>query len=603
MEILQQKRALDVLYDLFALRPGKTQYVKNGPQKIPFVKSKNDNIMPLPTAAPESLGMKSREILKLFQNLDRDRDVNLHTLIIMRHGKLAAEISWKPYSADMWHCTHSMCKTLTAVAVGILIDEEKLSLDTPIIDFFPDVKRAPFQKYKNITVDHLLSMSSGVSFSEVGSVTDEDWTKGFFESAVKFEPGTEFAYNSMNSYLLSAIVTVITGETLSEFLAKRLFAPLGITNYHWESSPTGITKGGWGLYLLPHDMAKFGSLILSRGVWRGRRIVSEEWISKMCEKTFDTPPAMGRYGYARHIWCGARKGSVNCNGLFGQNITVYPDLDAVVVTTGAVDSLFQTCKMSDIIEEFFKNDDNFSSSPMPLDRDGERELAEFCRERSLYPEKENEQSNGQSFFGRLFRRKDKESSSVPEFCRSQNGVKYTVLADNVSIIPIFCQLIQNNYDVGITSLGFSYDKDKDIFSLLIENGNSTRSVPVGFDKAEIFDYDLNGELFTLGVTGRLTENEDGTPTLKIRIACLEIAAERNIKIFFESDDTVTVKWSETPGRKLILDAFDHFMKPTLERPIIGAIAAKTDGDYLLYRLDRVIEPVTQGKKAVSDKKD
>lgn len=595
MEIIQQKRALEVIYDLFALRPGKTQYVKTGPQKIPFPGGFIQH-SPLPRVAPEAVGMKSGDIKKLFEKLTSDEEVNLHTLMILRHGKIAAEITCKPYSPNIWHCTHSMCKTVTALAVGMLIDEGKLREEDRIVDFFPDVKTAPFQKYKNITVKDLLTMSSGVSFSEVGSVTDEDWTKGFFESSVKFEPGSEFAYNSMNSYLLSAIVTVITGQKLTEYLTPRLFVPLGITTYFWESSPTGINKGGWGMYLLPEDMAKIGQFILNRGKWRGKRFVSEEWILKISEKTFDSPHIMGKYGYGRHVWCAGRKGSVNCNGLFGQNVTVYPDLDVVVVTTAAIDSMFQTCRMTEILEEYFLFDGNFSDSEHPMDEENEKSLRDFCRESSEY-KKVNDNVEKSGIIKRIFLKKEKEKvPTVPEFCRKLDGVEYSLKADNVSIIPLFCQLIQNNYDVGVETIGFSYNSLTDKFFITLKNNGKACTVPVGFGAAEYFDFNLNGEIFKLASIGVMTKNEDDVPTLKLRIPCLEVASERNIKIFFNKNGTITVKWSEIPGKKLIIDAVGEVVKPTLEKPIIGAIAAKTDSGYLLYRLDKAIEPTTTGNK-------
>lgn len=592
MEILQQKRALDVITDLFLLRPGKSQYVKTMPQKAPFPGGITQHA-PLPRRTPEEMGMESGGIEKLFLRLCEDEDVNLHSIMILRHGAVIAEMSRRPYSTRLWHVTHSVCKTVTVLAVGMLIDEGKLSLDDDVISFFPEVKTVPFSKYKSIKVDHLLSMSSGVSFAEIGSVTDEDWVRGFFESAVKFEPGSEFAYNSMNSYILSAIVTKLTGQTMSEFLLARLWSPLGITTYHWETCPKEITKGGWGLYLLPEDMAKLGELILHRGQWRGKRIVSEAWIGKMSEKTFDTPHDMGKYGYARHLWCGARPGSVVCNGLFGQNIIVYPDIDVVVVTTAANDALFQTCRMTDIIEEFFLCDRNFYSGKLPENKTAEESLRRFCRSMSEYePKKVNKKYVKRGLFGRIFA--EPTPPAVPDHCKRQSGKEYKLGAENVSLLPLLTQVIANNYDVGVDTVGFEYNEDTDKFTVVFTNSARTTRVPVGFDSAEYFDYNLNGEMYKLAVAAEMTKNEDNVPVLKLRVACLELAAERRIKIFFNRNGSITVKWSELPGRRLIIDAVGSVVKPALNKPILSAIAAKTDGDFLLYRLDRMIEPTTTG---------
>lgn len=595
MEILQQKRALDIIVDLFRLKPGKSQYVKTAPQKIPFPGGKIQHA-PLPRSTPEAEGMRSGDIEHLFNKLSSDGKVNLHTVTLLRHGKIIAEMAKKPYTTGMWHATHSMCKTVTSLAVGMLIDEGKLSLTDEIAGFFPEIKLTPFSKYKSITVYHLLTMSSGVSFAEVGSVTDEDWVRGFFESAVKFEPGTEFAYNSMNSYILSAIVTKLTGQTLSEYLAPRLWTPLGITTYHWESCPRGITKGGWGLYLLPEDMAKIGELIRRGGEWGGKRLVSREWVESLSEKTFDTPRFMGKYGYSRHAWCGCRRGSVVCNGLYGQNIMIYPDIDVVIVTTAANDALFQTCRMTDIIDDFFSRDGNFAAAPLPKDPKSEASLREFCRRAAEYDGAEGTKPKKWSFFGK---RTEPKASVVPEFCRRLDGNVYKLGAENVSIMPLLVQLVQNNYDVGVDTLSFEYSEARDTFAVLFGYNGRIVRVPVGFIEAARLDNNVNGEIYRLAITGEMAKNEDDVDVLKLRIACLELPAERRIKIFFNPDGNLTVKWSELPGRRLLLDLFDSFVKPTLNKPIIGAIAAKTDGDFLLYTLDRVIEPTVTATPVVA----
>ena len=145
--------------------------------------------------------------------------------------------------------------------------------------FFPDHINAFSKIFRPvITVENLLTMTSGVTFNESGIVSGNDWLGSFLNASVNGKPGTEFQYNSLNTYVLSAIVTKRTGETLTEYLTPRLFGPLGITKYYWETCPKGITKGGWGLFLCAEDMAKLGQLYLQRGKWNGQQLVSEYWI-------------------------------------------------------------------------------------------------------------------------------------------------------------------------------------------------------------------------------------------------------------------------------------------------------------------------------------
>ena len=151
-----------------------------------------------------------------------------------------------------------------------------------------------------VTVEHLLTMTSGVQFNEIGAISGNDWLNSFLNAPVSGKPGAAFQYNSMNTYVLSAIVTERTGMTLSEYLEPRLFQPLGITKYLWETCPKGITKGGWGLFLCPEDMAKLGQLYLQRGIWKGQQLVPEGWVEISTGKQVES--VEGTFGYGYQVW-------------------------------------------------------------------------------------------------------------------------------------------------------------------------------------------------------------------------------------------------------------------------------------------------------------
>lgn len=162
------------------------------------------------------------------------------------------------------------------------VSEGKLSLDTKIVDVFrKNVSLFGFIRQKDLTVRHLLTMTSGVSFNETGAISGNDWVKGYLEAFCHHEPGTYFEYNSMNTYMLSAIITEITGETMLDYLKPRLFAPLGITWVFWETCPKGKNKGGWGLFLCVEDMAKLGQLYLDGGKWKGQQVIPEDWYESL----------------------------------------------------------------------------------------------------------------------------------------------------------------------------------------------------------------------------------------------------------------------------------------------------------------------------------
>ena len=217
------------------------------------------------------------------------------------------------------------------MAIGLLIDEGKLSLDENIYNIFPGKVNPLIKIFRpEVTVRHLLTMTSGVTFNESGIVSGNDWLESYLNAPVSGKPGTEFQYNSLNTYVLSAIVSARTEMTLEEYLRPRLFEPLGITRYLWETCPKGITKGGWGLFICPEDMAKLGQLYLNHGIWHEKQIIPADWIRESTTKQVDS--IEGTYGYGYQIWMENRLNSFEFNGMLGQNVIVYPDLDMVIVT-------------------------------------------------------------------------------------------------------------------------------------------------------------------------------------------------------------------------------------------------------------------------------
>ena len=320
-------------------------------QKAPFPAGPEDA---LPRAAPESVGIRSGYLQSFLEQAAADRGENLHSLTVLRHGKVIAACSFAPFDRTVWHVTHSLCKTVTGLCAGILIGDGLLSPDERVADIFPE-KASPVARirWRGLLVRHLLNMTSGASINELASVTQTDWVRGFLDSVPQFEPGESFQYNSMNSYMLSAIICKKTGGTLTEFLQARLFGPMGIRDFHWETCPLGIEKGGWGLYLKQEDMAKLGLLVLQRGRWDGRALVPEGYIREMSRKQSEPPAEMSDDGYGWQCWLWARPGSILFNGLFGQNILVIPDLDMVIASNAGGDRMFGKSGYLSLCETYF----------------------------------------------------------------------------------------------------------------------------------------------------------------------------------------------------------------------------------------------------------
>ena len=287
----------------------------------------------------------------------RPDTIKLHSIMIVKHGEVVLERWMNGHSAEMPHVMHSVSKTFTATAVGLAINEGKLSLTDPVTKFFADKLPAePSDNLRAMTVRDLLTMTCGHDAEPNVRRDTADWVTGFLAWPVVHKPGEYYLYNSMGTYMLSAIVQQVTGEKLIDYLDTRLFQPLHIERPQWDESPQGISCGGWGLYLKTEDMAKMGQLFLQQGRWNGKQIVPAEWLKEMSSFQVPSAPSGTRFedlekagltkdnndwvqGYGYQMWI-CRHNAFRADGFAGQYIIVLPDRDAVLVLTTS-SSLYQ----------------------------------------------------------------------------------------------------------------------------------------------------------------------------------------------------------------------------------------------------------------------
>lgn len=557
-------------------------------------------------ATPESQGISSDLFAALLRELDASKDTEMHHFMALRHGKVICECNFAPYPKGMWHITHSMCKSITGMAIGMLIEEEKLKLDENIYDIFPDHTNAFSKIFRPvITVENLLTMTSGVTFNESGIVSGNDWLGSFLNASVNGKPGTEFQYNSLNTYVLSAIVTKRTGETLTEYLTPRLFGPLGITKYYWETCPKGITKGGWGLFLCAEDMAKLGQLYLQRGKWNGQQLVSEYWIEISTARHLKTQN--DTYGYGYQLWMEQRPGSFEYNGMLGQNVIIYPDMDMVLVTNAGNKEMFQDCIMLNIIRKYFPV--NYH----PADVLPENPLSYSLLKR-LCGELENGENNNRSTSLRggwkrnvVSRRKHSDKkysyrisaavdrpSDHHSFMRAVSGRTYIMEQQNIGIAPLFVQVFHNNMTDGISEISFTYDAGN--FYVSFTEGEVIHKLPVGFGRAADGCVDLHGEHYLVATLGEFARDENDIPVLKLEITFIEECVKRKVHIFFHEDNGIEIRWNETPGKKMILAGLSSITEELsgnfLYNSLLGDHNITTE---LLHRLmEQTIEPAVRG---------
>jgi len=297
---------------------------------------------PLPRSTPEPEGISSSAILAFVEAADTAIDA-MNSVMIVRHGRVVAEGWWAPYDARTPHVLYSLSKSFTSTAVGLAIAEGKLSVDEPVLGFFPDdVRDSTPANLRAMRVRDLLRMSTGQVTEAPLGITDDSavrgtWVHRFLSHPVPYKPGTHFLYNSPATYMLSAIVQKVTGQTVLDYLQPRLFAPLGIERPTWVTSPEGIDAGAYGLNVRTEDIARLGVLYLQRGKWNGVQILPAAWVDEATARQTSngsSPSSDWDQGYGYQFW--RSRHGYRGDGAFGQYMLVLPEYDAVVAITSGV---------------------------------------------------------------------------------------------------------------------------------------------------------------------------------------------------------------------------------------------------------------------------
>ena len=301
-----------------------------------------------PKQSPASLGIDSAGVERFLDALENEH-IDIHSFLMIRHGKLAVEGYWTPYSPDKPYTLFSASKTFAAMGVGFAIQDGLLRTDDQVLLHFQEEVEAIgadniCENMKKVTIWNLLTMTVGFEedphdFPFEGRT---DWIRNFLTARVPHVPGSKFVYSTHASYMLSALVQKVTGKTLWAYLQEKLFTPLGITGEWWEESPQHISVGGWGLMLVTEDYAKIGQFLLQNGKWNGQQLLDADWVREAvsCQvsnrenptpNSMDAPDFQSGYGY--QIWRLRKEDAYMASGGFGQYVMVFPKKDAVVAMT------------------------------------------------------------------------------------------------------------------------------------------------------------------------------------------------------------------------------------------------------------------------------
>lgn len=560
----------------------------------------------LPRCAPEAQGLESRLLEGFFRQIAAEPDCYAHALMVLRHGHVVAEGYFAPYRREVWQVVHSMAKSFTGTAVGMAIAEGLFTEEDAVASFFPDkVPRFAPRRLHRVQVKHLLNMTSGISFNEVDEAFETDWVKGTFGSPISSEPGSKFVYNSINSYLLSAIVGKTSGQTLFDYLDQRLFTPMGFGPIGWERCPMNTEKGGWGLYTTLENMAKLGQLYLQNGLWetggKTRRLLPAAWVAA-ATKTQARGENGEEYGY--QIWTDSENKVFIMNGMFGQYVVGIPALDMVIALQSGSSKLFADAPAYNIMQQNFFGLTPAAGPLPPAPAACGRLARSLSALRFRRPLAGETLPARQIMPGQNRRRAPWGKAPPPQragadaFC----GRTWFFEPGRTGLLPIIVQAMDNNFSPGLSSLRL--EKTAAGFVMHWREGGAPQRIPVGLKSAQQGKFRAGKEEFLLACSAEVRQNEDLEEVLVVEVCFLEHSSYRLLKLLRQGDRLLL--WlDESPQLGRLLEAS---MEKENDRNAGGAGAMGAFGDlvynndYIHFKVNQLCTPELVGSLAAPEEK-
>ncbi len=571
-----KKRSVDLLTSLAFGSKGSPSVVPYYPQKTE-ISSEEEKYFKRTT--PEKHGISSKRVYNMLCELESEKRSNVHTLFVIKDGEVIVECAREGYGINTWHLSHSMSKSITGIAVGFLFDDGLLNLSSKVASLFPEVKYKD-KRFADITVNMLLSMTSGVSFNEAGAVTETDWTAAFFGSSLKFNPGTKFNYNSMNSYILARIVEKLSGMRFIDYVDKRLFSPLHITNYFWEIGPEGVEKGGWGLYMSPESWAKVGLMMLSGGMFEGNRILSSPWVKLSTSLHAESPMSTGDFNYGYQLWVGRQTKEVLFNGMLGQNVWICPDNNIVAVIFSGNNELFQDSPTVDIIRRHLGCKLNDVTEREDVKILSEKESTFFDSRRWVMP---LEKKRGLLRLLGLRSKTPFDERFTPLLGRYAFGM------NNAGVLPLFISAMQNNLDHEIEEIAFVRASD-DLYIKIKERGVEYSFLCGFYGYAENI-LDIRGERYVVKIMASAHLGPDNEGEYRIECLLPEMPNSRYLRITKVDEGALRFSFSEMPNNKILDNLIERAVEENAALGFMIDLFEKRFGDRVIEKkLEKTFAP-------------
>lgn len=513
---------------------------------------------------PESVGIDSSVIAKMTEEMSY-RGINVHSLMILRYGKVACEAWSEPLTPEMPHMVYSISKSFFATAYGFALDEGKIKKETRLVDVFPELLKKKDECLEELTIHHLLCMTAGKQTSIRGSKSD-DWLNLFVKAKWIFEPGTSWRYVNDNYYVASKMLCKVLGESITEYLTPRLFEPLGIDVPFWEHSPDGVEAGGWGLQLKTEDIAKFILCYQSKGKYNGVQVIPEWWTreatSFLTDNSVSEKESDASAGYGCGFWrCAGMPNTYRAEGMFCQYAISFEDYNACLIMTSEHSDLQETL---DVIWEYMSN--------AFIEPDTEKKTKIIT-----LPDKSTVINKPRSEIEKLINGK---TFSLRK-CRFINFIGFPI-----SVLPMPIVFFAKDRGGNMNNLKFEFSEYGCTFSW-DEDGGFKNRIFISMKSEASFDEIIIGELKMPVRSYAYWENEN---TLVIHIRPLGTVAERVLKFVFNGK-RIKMSPSYIPGT----DEKAKKVGEKLKCILIGKWFHWWI-DFLVPRVGKILNPTHYGKQ-------
>lgn len=516
--------------------------------------------IPLEKKDTAALGMNAGELSGLLRKLTSNRLCALDGFAVAKGENLLFAGYHPPYSKEIPHITNSTCKTVTAIGIMFAVSEGLLQEEDSVLSFFPEYETMMTPKYlRQMTVKHLLTMTSGTKCNETTSVVETDWVKAFLLTDCQDEPGTKFIYNSMNTYMLSAILTKVTGKSVMEYMKERFFAPLGINHIKWELCPMGIERGGWGLHISLEGMLKIGMFLANNGQFRGKQLIPPSYIRKMKEERVSQDADAFAVGYGYQLWH-LPKGLYMLSGMYGQHVIIDEKNNLIVATNAHSDKMFPDSILVKNIVECMTNHKLYRPDHPVKERIAYHKLMQefqaFCNGWRL------PRASGEMPFLLYSMKQEKNRKAEAE--RVRNGLSLfdgkRLHIDQASI-KLFPYMLQGMYQCPpfvVTDIAFK--KQEDGLKLCFYKERSKKEdtkrerlmIKAGYGEYMHQVITVGQDEKELAVKVYMAKDEDGNPVVMLDIVFPSAGFSRLIK-FFLLGERIGMECQEYPDMRAIVE--------------------------------------------------